>query len=1082
MVKQQRLIMDLLAEVEKKSVVVEESEKAQMEKNSVAEESEKARIEKKSVVEENEKAEVEKNSVVETEESQKAEVEKKSVEADESEKADDEKKSVVVEESEKAEVDKKSVEADESEKAEVEKKSVIGTDSAEPITKEVDVSVGIDSDNAGLCDLDDATFTQAGEIDNNTWNTEESSDCVIDVPNTQAGEIDKDSENTEKLSDCIIDVPDTHAGEKEPSKESGTGKKEPKPGTGEEAPPKELSLPTTWNNRNTITEDMKLLKRALRELPCYDTLLETLKKGIYSFKTSGEKRNMKLGICDAIICHGIGLQTIPLDLQTIPLGLQTIPLYLQTIPLGLQTIPLDLQTIPLSLQTIPLGLQIFNEIRDLQKSLISGVMRGHGGGGMGKRKASPKITSSINKTDLKENSNMEYYPKDMIPSFNPEEGLKYSQWLKVFNQQIKLRNIKQEDALFMIPTLFKGNALEIYATICDEIDTLEDLHSRMMTFFPEFERGLHKKFWQLTKQETQSVRGYYFEKRTGFVLPNLWSTPLNKETEDGITDGGTTLLEEIAPTWPRGGDLSRSSMEMSTPANSTNLAILGLHPSAYKVRRTPVIKTKWDIDGARGSERMWGQQTHGSWGMGKRKASPKITSSINKTDLKENSNMEYYPKDMIPSFNPEEGLKYSQWLKVFNQQIKLRNIKQEDALFMIPTLFKGNALEIYATICDEIDTLEDLHSRMMTFFPEFERGLHKKFWQLTKQETQSVRGYYFEKRTGFVLPNLWSTPLNKETEDGITDGGTTLLEEIAPTWPRGGDLSRSSMEMSTPANSTNLAILGLHPSAYKVRRTPVIKTKWDIDGARGSERMWGQQTHGSWPMEQGVIVAFKRLYKRRQLESCLVFSSDADQPNNSVGEQTFSNLKKYDIKKAIFNFGNSWDELKSSTIRNGWKILLEHKNNSDLETAGDALQLSEDESDEDEQEIRRLEQLFQSARIEVNQESINEWIDIDLDDPGRNVLSNDDIVEAVLREKMEISSSDDSSSTSEDSLEPDVPRCEALKSLDFALKYLEKRTEPEMLASYNTINSLRTMLMREEEALLNKPKKQTTISNFFAKP
>ncbi|UYV67098.1 hypothetical protein LAZ67_4003879 [Cordylochernes scorpioides] len=153
------------------------------------------------------------------------------------------------------------------------------------------------------------------------------------------------------------------------------------------------------------------------------------------------------------------------------------------------------------------------------------------------------------------------------------------------------------------------------------------------------------------------------------------------------------------------------------------------------------------------------------------------------------------------------------------------------------------------------------------------------------------------------------------------------------------------------------------------------------------------------PMDQGVIVAFKRLYKRRQLESCLVFSSDADQPNNSVGEQTFSNLKKYDIKKAIFNFGNSWDELKSSTIRNGWKILLEHKNNSDLETAGDALQLSEDESYEDEQEIRRLEQLFQRARIELNQESINEWIDIDLDDPGHNVLSNDDIVEAVLSEK-----------------------------------------------------------------------------------
>ncbi|UYV64167.1 hypothetical protein LAZ67_2006889 [Cordylochernes scorpioides] len=117
------------------------------------------------------------------------------------------------------------------------------------------------------------------------------------------------------------------------------------------------------------------------------------------------------------------------------------------------------------------------------------------------------------------------------------------------------------------------------------------------------------------------------------------------------------------------------------------------------------------------------------------------------------------------------------------------------------------------------------------------------------------------KRTGFVLPNLWSTQLNKETEDGITDGGTTLLEVIAPTWPRGGDLSRRNMEMSTPANSTNLAILGLHPSAYKVRRTPLIKAKWDADGARGSERMWGQQTHGSWANcnDSHVLLATARI-------------------------------------------------------------------------------------------------------------------------------------------------------------------------------------------------------------------------------
>ncbi|UYV62899.1 hypothetical protein LAZ67_2002358 [Cordylochernes scorpioides] len=269
------------------------------------------------------------------------------------------------------------------------------------------------------------------------------------------------------------------------------------------------------------------------------------------------------------------------------------------------------------------------------------------------------------------------------------------------------------------------------------------------------------------------------------------------------------------------------------------------------------------------------------------------------------------------SFNPEEGLKYSQWLKVFNQQITLRNIKQEDALFMIPTLFKGNALEIYATICDEIDTLEDLHSRMMTFFPEFERGLHKKFWQLTKQETQSVRGYYFEKvKIGtqlhmpkdLVLESLTSGagPLEKfliASSPHSLEDWLRIAESLEHTtqqrdgrWNNGrrnnfaggnrpnmaSRSSRRSMEMSTPANSTNLAILGLHPSAYKVRRTPVIKAKWDVDGARGSERMWGQQTHGSW----GLNVCCGFFYERGENCNVHVLCDQKDESFDGFAEES----------------------------------------------------------------------------------------------------------------------------------------------------------------------------------------------------
>ncbi|UYV70155.1 hypothetical protein LAZ67_7002015, partial [Cordylochernes scorpioides] len=60
--------------------------------------------------------------------------------------------------------------------------------------------------------------------------------------------------------------------------------------------------------------------------------------------------------------------------------------------------------------------------------------------------------------------------------------------------------------------LFKGKALEMYALICRDISSLEELHSRMKRFFHEPEHGLHRKFWQVRKGREQSVKEYYFAK------------------------------------------------------------------------------------------------------------------------------------------------------------------------------------------------------------------------------------------------------------------------------------------------------------------------------------------------------------------------------------------------------------------------------------------------------------------------------------------------------------------------------------------------------------------------------------------
>ena len=77
------------------------------------------------------------------------------------------------------------------------------------------------------------------------------------------------------------------------------------------------------------------------------------------------------------------------------------------------------------------------------------------------------------------------------------------------------------------------------------------------------------------------------------------------------------------------------------------------------------------------------------------------------------------------------------------------------------------------------------------------------------------------------------------------------------------------------------------------------------------------------PMDQGVISACKRRYQRRYLnEVMVVIENEQDKVNDTRGLRTLENIKNYTIKSAIFNFANSWKDLKISTLANSWKKLL----------------------------------------------------------------------------------------------------------------------------------------------------------------
>lgn len=78
------------------------------------------------------------------------------------------------------------------------------------------------------------------------------------------------------------------------------------------------------------------------------------------------------------------------------------------------------------------------------------------------------------------------------------------------------------------------------------------------------------------------------------------------------------------------------------------------------------------------------------------------------------------------------------------------------------------------------------------------------------------------------------------------------------------------------------------------------------------------------PVNQGVILSCKRLYRWKQLEESLVIFEESDDEQEK-GEKVASKIKIYNLKRAVFNWAKSWDEVKQITIANAWGNLLYKK-------------------------------------------------------------------------------------------------------------------------------------------------------------
>ncbi|XP_045130416.1 tigger transposable element-derived protein 7-like [Portunus trituberculatus] len=131
-------------------------------------------------------------------------------------------------------------------------------------------------------------------------------------------------------------------------------------------------------------------------------------------------------------------------------------------------------------------------------------------------------------------------------------------------------------------------------------------------------------------------------------------------------------------------------------------------------------------------------------------------------------------------------------------------------------------------------------------------------------------------------------------------------------------------------------------------------------------------------MDQGIIVAFKHLYRTRFLEDMIVMI-DAEEKN--VGQLTLDNLKKYNRMSVVHNIAKAWGDISISTLASGWNTLL-HGTDPVVYFEGF--------------EADNFYCRLHETGEQVKPDDVQDWLDCDEGDPGMQVLTEQEIAETVL--------------------------------------------------------------------------------------
>ncbi|XP_003740155.2 tigger transposable element-derived protein 2-like [Galendromus occidentalis] len=188
------------------------------------------------------------------------------------------------------------------------------------------------------------------------------------------------------------------------------------------------------------------------------------------------------------------------------------------------------------------------------------------------------------------------------------------------------------------------------------------------------------------------------------------------------------------------------------------------------------------------------------------------------------------------------------------------------------------------------------------------------------------------------------------------------------------------------------------------------------------------------PMDQGVIVALKRLYRKQLMFRMLcLIENDAAAASGNLS-------KLIDLKDCCLMLSQAWASVRTSTLRNAWNKLMP------IGFGGEPAFM------DDSFEIAVLgENLRQDPRFaECDATDIEEWLDCDSEETGNLNLNDEEIIEQVLaafgegegpQEDFEETSDDEEVSDTLSGLRP-TPM-QAVEAFDTAIRWLRSQEECE---------------------------------------